>query len=431
MKAGRKRQLYYDKTNKSYYNFVVDKKTGRRRKVYLVRVKGKTNDPEGRALALKRWEEIKEQEGMTPQKRYQERGKKLKDGLRVDNRGCRPKTTMYGIGDLYLYAEKQRVRSEEITPHTYKANVHGVKLWWEFMGREVVDDNASTAMNHARLTGFLTWLKRHVNEGRFKRSSAILRWATVIRMFNFAHDRGYIEYEPRTKFLTWRKGRKERERQRSKKIIYFTAKEIRSLLQYEPRCGPHSSVDTRLLILLGLNCGFLGQELATLQRNHIKFNDQGEPVRIEKARTKSGVEGSWLLWPATSRMLKSHIEEEGLIETTDLIFRTSSGRPLIYTNPETANKVDNVRRWFKNHSQGAGTEDGKTYRHLRKTGATMLAKLTEGRYPLLEQLYLAHTPNSVARLHYVAIDVPLLDEKLQDVGRALLGTWYEGIDTET
>ena len=148
-----------------------------------------------------------------------------------------------------------------------------------------------------------------------------------------------------------------------------------------------------------------------------------------KSRTKTGVEGSWPLWPITASFLAAHMALHPADGPSSLVFKLKSGKPLVY-DPPSMNSADFVGKWFRHHKRRVGVEEGKSFKHLRKTGATTLAKLTGGQYPLIEQLYLAHTPRTVARQHYVSIDLEVIDDHLQSVGKAILGELYNATEDQ-
>ena len=74
---------------------------------------------------------------------------------------------------------------------------------------------------------------------------------------------------------------------------------------------------------------------------------------------------------------------------------------------------------------------GTSFKTLRKTGVSEIVKLHLPNTLLIEQLYLAHKPTSMARMYYSKIDADTLDDaidKLEDVFR--LDELFEEEDTK-
>ena len=162
--------------------------------------------------------------------------------------------------------EAERFQHGEIVATTLKNKRISINTFYQFLGNEKGDgaeDRSGGAMGnltHAKLSNFLKFMKRLVKEDRFTRITAIHYWREVVLFFRWSHDRGHSAYEPRTNFLSWRRSRTERERVSSRTIIHYTKQEIHSLVASPPYRKPHANIDLRLIILLGLNCGFLAKE---------------------------------------------------------------------------------------------------------------------------------------------------------------------------
>ena len=58
---------------------------------------------------------------------------------------------------------------------------------------------------------------------------------------------------------------------------------------------------------------------------------------------------------------------------------------------------------------------GMSFKTLRKSGVSEIVKLNLKNTLLIEQLYLAHKPTSVARIYYSKIEADTLDEALQKI----------------
>ena len=163
----------------------------------------------------------------------------------------------------------------------------------------------------------------------------------------------------------------------------------------------------RCMLLVALNCGQTQTDLATLQRSHV---DAG---RLSRARHKTGVAGSWMLWTRTSDALSA-------LPTTSatLQFSTHAGTPLIhYSN---SSKVDGITQSFQVACRHAQVKAG--FRTIRKLGAQMIRDVGG-----LEaaQMYLSHAGHSVAEVHYTHP----VHENLDAALRAVEMQVYAAIDS--
>jgi len=145
----------------------------------------------------------------------------------------------------------------------------------------------------------------------------------------------------------------------------------------------------KLLILLGLNCGFCSMEIATLKRSEIDLDAK----IIRRPRQKTDVEQQWNLWAETVKLIREHLAppNEG-----DLAFLTAKGKPLAWYHPNDkgGSRVDAIHlAWRK---LATNSKVSKPFKLLRKTGATLIRSI--GGIEVSEQ-YLAHSEKSMARFY--------------------------------
>ena len=154
-------------------------------------------------------------------------------------------------------------------------------------------------------------------------------------------------------------------------------------------------------ILLGLNCGFTQVDIHNLNSDSIQDG------RINHKRSKTSIHAStptvsYKLWPAT-------IKAMGQPQSEQHWFLTPTGQPLIeYVNRDngTVQRRDRVNYNYKQRRKDLGLPQLKQY---RKTSATLIAE----QYDLdLAQLFLAHSPRTVAERHYVKVGMNRLDQAL-------------------
>jgi hypothetical protein len=147
----------------------------------------------------------------------------------------------------------------------------------------------------------------------------------------------------------------------------FTVEEITVLLQ-------HANPKQRALMLLGINCGFTGQDIATLTTDNISIGDD-DLVEITKPRTKTRAYGRWRLWPETAELLQAEIDRREP-KRCEPIFMTRQGKPLVWRR-KNGNRVDSVWQTFRKLLITAELkETGKSFKHLRKTGGQFVRDLS-------------------------------------------------------
>jgi hypothetical protein len=176
----------------------------------------------------------------------------------------------------------------------------------------------------------------------------------------------------------------------------YTVGELRLLWQY-------ANPTERLMIALGLNCGFGRAEVATLELDEVRLHtpnpvlrvgDQKSPTEadeswIMRGRHKTGVFGIWRLWPLTVRAVEWWLSMRPKTDITNLLVtrkgesfakRTSGGRQNGRVTNIWKALTDRVR---KDHPEFSVLSFGK----LRKTGATLVRLHGGGE---AASLYLAH-----------------------------------------
>ena len=173
----------------------------------------------------------------------------------------------------------------------------------------------------------------------------------------------------------------------------------------------------RLHILLGLNCGFINAEQSALRCIDIYFNQQhpehlglgfSEEMTgnwISTFRSKSGVFGTWSLWPETVEAIRwwlvererikqgicesqkiSEIDFEGKLAKGRLLI-TQNGFPFSEKNRRTGkipNSWDSLLQRVTADNEGFNR---LSFKHLRKTGATHIRAIEDGE---VASIYLAH-----------------------------------------
>jgi hypothetical protein len=173
----------------------------------------------------------------------------------------------------------------------------------------------------------------------------------------------------------------------------------------------------RLHLLLGLNCSFINAEQSALRHNEIYFGQQhpeclalGLPEEklgdwISTFRSKSGVFGTWSLWPETVEAIRWWLVERNRIKTSicnelkissedfergiakGRLLITQNGIPFSEKNRRTgkiANSWDSLVSRVVKNNEGFNR---LSIKFLRKTGSTFIRAIAGGE---VSSIYLAH-----------------------------------------
>lgn len=176
-----------------------------------------------------------------------------------------------------------------------------------------------------------------------------------------------------------------------------------------------ASLLIRACMMMALNCGFTVADLATLTHENFtastvtgKDGDAAtippqpagvacsKVVTVTKARTKTGIGGSWTLWPETVEAL---MQIGWTVEHRGLTLKTAAGSPLVHYCAESGERADALGRAWHRLTRSLAEERQLGFKHLRKTGATWVETVSS---ETVAQTYLAHVSGSVARRHYLA-----------------------------
>ncbi|MBN1489924.1 MAG: tyrosine-type recombinase/integrase [Phycisphaerae bacterium] len=131
---------------------------------------------------------------------------------------------------------------------------------------------------------------------------------SVRAIYTFAEDEGLLERVPRLKRVKNEPMPSPMERPR----ILFTPQQIRRLIDA-------ADLQLRVMVLLGLNCGFGPKDLQDLRWKHIAGQ------RVTLPRSKTGIAQTFLLWPETQAAIETLREERAkLIERLARRGRTRS-----------------------------------------------------------------------------------------------------------
>lgn len=216
------------------------------------------------------------------------------------------------IGQLvnaFLNSKLVLVQSGELTRRTFEDYKEtGERFYAVLSAGRTVSDLQPADFEQLRQAFPSTW-------GILRVSNEIQRVRSICR---YAYDQGMID-APLRFGQTFRKPSQKalRRLRRSKPRRMFSASEILQLLQ-------HASVTMRAMILLGINCGYGNNDVATLTLSSLDL-DRGW---VGHSRPKTGIERRCALWPETIRAVReviAHRPKSKSPEYGDLLFLTRTG----------------------------------------------------------------------------------------------------------
>jgi integrase/recombinase XerD len=207
------------------------------------------------------------------------------------------------------------------------------------------------------------------------------RIAAIKAMFNWARDNEVVITMPNLKAI------KKITKVKTEKFI-FTTEQIINLLKL-------ADVQIRVMILLGLNCGFGCTDCAEIKWDNLDLQNS----RVIFPRGKTGVSRNLSLWPETVEVLNK-MPHKG-----ELVFYTAKGNPWVrminsidQNGNEKFTKEDAVSKQFSKLLKKAGiqTEKGVGFYTLRRTAATLAARSGD---PFAVQQLLGHADLKMASVY--------------------------------
>lgn len=163
----------------------------------------------------------------------------------------------------------------------------------------------------------------------------------------------------------------------------FTVEELATIFKTASPLG-------RRYLLMGLLLGWAQEGINSFCKSH--FVKEGKDYFIERHRGKTGVPAKWWVAPELAEMIKV-----GMSVTPDnkhdLAFLTEHGYPLVH------DKCDTIRlTWDRCLRYSPLTVRDLPFGRVKKCGAQLVRNISGSAE--LAQLFLAHTPKTVAELHY-------------------------------
>jgi integrase len=221
--------------------------------------------------------------------------------------------TMADLCNRYLTSKKYKMEAGEITARYFRDLFATCERVVNTFGRtRLVSDLAADDFER---------LKNVMAEtlGALARKTEIQKTRSI---FKYAYDNDLIDRPVKfgSEFKAPSKRVLKREKRKGGKRM-FEANELRKMID---AATPHF----RAMLLLGVNCGFGNNDIATLHKSDLDLDDGW----VDHDRPKTGAERRCPLWPETVDALKVAIVERPEPKNPDdddLVFITQAGNPWV------------------------------------------------------------------------------------------------------
>jgi integrase len=310
----------------------------------------------------------------------------------------------------YFRYQENRVYSgsNSITKGRFIAIKGYLKPFIEFYGEKKL----ITSIKPIDIENFSNQQLELVKDGSLKPNSVCHRFSTLKNFLKYCWENNLLSTLPRNMD---RMLKNNMSRPDKIEIFAWTHKnykcEISNIWNEASRISP----EMELYVLLGLNCGFGVKDISDMRMNEVMWKKRGY-TKIIRERSKTNQYSEHTLWTRTEELIKEL--SVGRYGTNDRCFLRKDGRLLcIY---EKGWKNESIGTKFKNSivRKLFGEDDSRSFRTLRKSGASFCASRIHG----TDTLYLAHAPSTMSAKHYALTSYKKLDEVLSYMEQAFLVT---------
>ncbi len=288
-----------------------------------------------------------------------------------------PEKTIGRLVNTWVETEAQRVRAGKLG--LARANMNRVCLhhFRNWLGA----NSPVEAVTEGKWLEWYTFLSGQISKGVWDVSHVDRIFAVARRFVRFLWDMRLVEL-PRnldSKRLAFTVSPKE--------IEVFSTEELKALWAVV-------SGQTKLHVLLMLNCGFIGKDISDLRQDDVDWT-QGviSRKRSKTARHEDVPVVRYNLWPQTFELLKKHRSKDA-----EVVLLTTGGKRWIETKQtDTFHHSDKVASAMKYWLKRAGVK--RAPKALRATAASKLGEHSQ--YKFYAQYFLGQSPRTVADKHYV------------------------------
>jgi site-specific recombinase XerD len=294
----------------------------------------------------------------------------------------------------YLALQTQRQQIKEISVHGLATILRDTGDFRDWLNRQEIETiTADTLQRYA------SWQLQRYADGFQKRATLEKKLSYAKKVVKWLWRSEVLDNMPRNLETVFRVKKPKNEKKVSRVKVY-SDEEIITILAEAPE-------RTKLYILLALNCGMYWADIADLK--HGEFNG----THVTRCRTKTGEQGSWMLWKETKRLLEKYATNKDDSETM-LLHKDGTE---LYWYKRIAGKM---RRC--NHMQSSFAdllerlEISGTFRQLRRTGSSLVRDESDSD---TAKLHLANSKDSIAEKYYLADNFEGLNAALRKVEKRL------------
>jgi integrase len=269
----------------------------------------------------------------------------------------------------------------EMKPRSYRQLQHAVRGL--YAPEAVGADAEVSSVNEQTVERVYLWLKASPVAPATRKD----RWDFFRRLVKYLWSARLIELPRNLDSFSFKV--------RAKAVRTFPLGDVRACLaSLKPRL--------RLFALLGLNCGMLSVDVASLRKDQVNLTT-GRLVR-KRVKTEDHADVptvDYRLWPETLALLTEHWSSH-----PELALTGATGKPLATTRQEgdRVRVYDGIRQSFR------GAKSPVSFKRFRSIAATLLeSHATFGRYV---GHFLGHSPKSLKDKHYAAPSKELFDQAL-------------------
>jgi len=309
----------------------------------------------------------------------------------------------------YLQWQEQRFNGGEITVHGLASYRNEVAQIQDFLARHEIE-----VLDEKTLADFRAYQVTEYTAGRQGLATLKRKLSAAKRLTEWLYENAVLATLPRNLKSVCIYNLPKAQRKKAKKAVaVYSIEQIKGIYKA-------ASPDTRLYMLLALNCGMYYADIADLR------HEQYANGRIARCRHKTGESGSWLLWATTRKLLEQLAVANGTYKAEDgegsYMLRHKDGTPLYaYGMRFDAAKKRNVMIRC-NHIETkfkdlvAALNISGDFRQLRATGATLVRNASDTD---TAKLFLANSKETIAEQHYLAENFDGLDKALAEVENML------------
>ncbi|MEC8338394.1 MAG: hypothetical protein VXZ84_09650 [Planctomycetota bacterium] len=293
-----------------------------------------------------------------------------------------PSTTIADWVDQFIDEKLNDAKRGELSPARVDKLRRNIDRFLDAVGHDVDLD----AITGPILDAYRDSIRKEVVDGQIKSPTGNDRLQVVKTFFNWLYRKEAIESRPRVLKSDYAVSIA------APKIEIWATDEVQAVL----RC---KDIDQRvhLYVLLMLNCGFTNRDIADLRHDEVDWTAATITRKRSKTKKHDNVPTvTYRLWPETLDLLLKYRSQNAELAITDI-----NGNPLIKGRLQASGKITNrsdaIRTLWVRAAKKVGVS--KPLKLLRKTGASMLGEHdTHARFC---EMYLAHSPKSIADRHYV------------------------------